>query len=629
MWRILLVIAVLAALLIAAFAAEKPQPRADLVIINRGDVNTLDVQRMSWLQDLRIAAVVYERLVEHDIFSPDFRVRPAGAESWDISPDGLTYTFHLRASARWSNGQPVIASDFIRTFRRALMPDTAGDYVDVFRMIEGASEFYEWRQQALNAFAAATVKTESAEDLYARTLKRFDELVALKAPDNHTLVIGLARRVPYFLDLCAFEGLSPFYMDEVERWQTLDPVTGRISMDLGWTKPGRFVCNGPFVVSQWRFKRDMRLERNPHYWNKAAINIDSISMPSINEANAVLLAFESGGIDWVSDVVADYKRDMILAKQAFYQEHASEYEALKAQGLDPAAIDRRLPPDPRKNIHVFPAFGTYFFNFNCAPRLTDGRPNPFADARVRRAFALAVDKARVADIRGIGESIADVLIPPGSLAGYTAPTGRGQDVEEARRLLAEAGYPEGKGFPTVEVLLSKDGGHELVTQSMASDWRAALGIETMLLVKEVKVFSEEVKQHRFMLSRAGWFGDYGDPTTFLDINRTGNGNNDRQFSSPAFDALLAKAEAQPDAAARLAVLKEAERLLVEDEFPFLPLVHYAQVYMFDASRLSGISPHPRQKQLLYLCDVMGDGKGTDTVLEMPTAIKTSPPAKQR
>ena len=311
--------------------------------------------------------------------------------------------------------------------------------------------------------------------------------------------------------MCAFEGLGPMYMDEVERWQTLDETTGRIIMDLGWSKPGRFVGNGPFTVSSWRFKRDMRLSRNPHYWNSAAINIDSVSMPSINDPSAILLAFENGSIDWVSDVTAECKREMLAAKRAYLAKHAPQVARMRAEGLDPVAIDRRLSKNPVQNIHAFPAFGTYFFNFNCAPRLPDGRVNPLADARVRRALCLAADKERIADLRGIGEPVAGSLVPPGSIKGYTAPAGLKRDIAQAQRLLADAGFAGGKGLAVIEILISKDGGHEIVAQSLARDWREHLGVQVTLVVKEVRTFSDDVKSHRFMVSRGGWFGDYGDP----------------------------------------------------------------------------------------------------------------------
>ncbi|MEN0020202.1 MAG: hypothetical protein AAF747_04885, partial [Planctomycetota bacterium] len=148
-------------------------------------------------------------------------------------------------------------------------------------------------------------------------------------------------------------------------------------------------------------------------------------------------------------------------------------------------------------------------------------------------------------------------------------------------------------------------------QSVAKDWERWLGVRTNLEQKEVKVFRDDLKNANYMTSRAGWYGDYGDPTTFLDLSRTGNGNNDRKFSSPEYDALLDRAADETDAAKRLAILQEAERMIMEVELPKVPIFHYGHMYMFDPNRLSGINPHPRTNQNLHLVDVLGDGIGDE------------------
>lgn len=611
-----------------ALVSDRPQPPADFVFINRGDVSTLDLQKMSWLQDFRIGSSLWEPLVRNDLFTPDYTKRPGVAESWESSPDGRVWTFHLRANARWSNGASVKSTDFRFAWRRGMLPDTAGDYVNMFAVFKGAREWAAWRTEAQKRFAAESAgraRPQAAEALWQETLRRYDESVGVQCPDDRTLVLTLERPIPYFLELVAFEAMMPVYPPPIEAATRIDPVTAAARFDAGWTKPPYLVTNGPFMLTSWRFKRDMRLEKNPHYWNAAAIALDSIHIPSITDPNASVLAYQTGAADWLSDVTPDYRGDLVRRKREYQREHQAIYDRLVAEGLDPIAIDRRMPPDQRQNLHVLPTFGTYFYNFNCAATLADGRPNPFADKRVRRAFALALDKRNIADnIRRLEEPAAALLIPPGSLAGYASPRGLPcapdpAAITEARRLLAEAGYPDGKGFITVEILFNKDAGHDLIAQSIKKDWERNLGVSVALQQKEIKVFRNDLKQHNFMVSRAGWFGDYGDPTTFLEINRTGDGNNDRSFSSPAYDALLDRAADEADPVRRYAILAEAERLLVEDELPFIPIHHYNQVYMFDPHKVSGVSPHPRQKQYLYLLDLLGDGKGPDVPRELPPA----------
>jgi oligopeptide transport system substrate-binding protein len=594
---------------------DRPRPRADLVFSNHADVTTLDLSIMSWQQDFRVARMMYEGLTRKDVFSWDYHVEPGVAESWDVSADGRVYTFHLRGNARWSNGEPVKASDFVYAWRRVILPDNAGDYSKLFTMIVGVEEFQKWRTEKMGEFVRRVDiadRRSAAEALWKETLAKFDELVGVKAVDDRTLRVELARPVPYFLDLTSFGSLYPCYEPLVRAFESVDPETGRMRTSADWTKPPRSVSNGAFKITLWQFQREMRFEKNPYYWDRDKVAIDTISVPSIQDINAQVMAFRTGAVDWISDVTTGYRADMLEQKQEFYKEHWDEYQSLKAQGLDQVEIDRRLPRDPRKNIHAFPSFGTYFYNFNCQERLPDGRENPFHDPRVRRAFAMAVDKQSiVTSVRRGGEPIANVLIPPGSLGAYQSPRGVSFDPAGARKLLAEAGYPEGKGFITVDILFNKDAGHDLIAQTVAKNWSEHLGVEVTLTMKEINVVRDDLKNANYIVSRGSWYGDYGDPTTFLDLSRTGNGNNDRKYSNAAYDGLLDEAKLEADAAKRMRILERAEALLMDEEVPVLPIFHYVEVYLFDANKITGISSQPRLEQMMQWVDVIGDGKGTD------------------
>lgn len=602
MGKLLAPLLLLAAAIALAVLLDRPGPRAEVVVINRGDASTLDIHRMSWLQDLRLAGGLWEGLVRPDVFSPGFEPQPAVAERWEISGDRRTYTFHLRPGAKWSNGEPLTSRDFKRTWLRAILPDTGGDYLNLFGLIKGVREFAAWRSEALRRFSAepSGEPLAAAQRLWDETLQQYEQLVAVSTPDDRTLIIQLERPTPYFLDVLGYEITFPLYMALVEQYQQLDARTARMVPQHGWTRPDRLVSNGPFILKEWRFKRELRFERNPHYWDRENVLVESISFPTVEDPGAAVIAARTGGAggaDWLTDVAADCRRDLITDKAAYLREHKSEYDRLAAQGLTELEILRRLAPDPRANVHVFPSFGTYFLNLNCSPTLPDGRPNPLADARVRRALALAVDKRAITDIRGIGEPPTGSLTPPGSIANYSPPRGLPHDPVQARALLSEAGFAGGKGLPVIEILFNKDAGHDLVAQSIAKDWQGELGISVALRQKERKVFREDLKNRNYLVATANWFGDYGDPTTFLDINRTGDGNNDRGFADPHYDALLDQARDQPDPAARLRILEEAERYLM-DAAPLVPLVHEGTVTIFDPHKLDGVSPHPRQKQLL-------------------------------
>lgn len=627
MWKLALPLLTLIAAIAVFAGADRPLPKADFTFINRGDITTLDVHQMSWMQDLRLARLLCEGLVRPNIFTHEYTLEPAAAESLpEVSPDGRTYTFRLRRDARWSNGEPVTAGDFLFSWRRAMLPENSTDYTTLFWLVEGGREFFDLRAADLRAHEARAAglseeeRRTAAGALWEKSRIDFERLVNVRAPDDHTLVFTLVRRVPYFADLLSMPVFYPVYPPLVMAHESIDPDSARLKTDPSWTKAGTFITNGPFRLTLWRFKRDMRLDANPFYWNLASLNVRTIAIPTVEDPNAAVMAFRTGAVDWVSDVNAGYRGELVAQKSAYYAEHRTEYEAMLAQGFDPIEIDRRLPPDPRAMMHAFPAFGTYFYNFNCRARLPDGRSNPFADARVRRAFAMSIDKRALArDVRRSGEVATDTLIPPGSINGYRSPRGLAFDPARGRALLAEAGYPDPARFPVVDILFNKDSGHDLIAEFIGRQWQSNLGVPVQLSTKEIKVFRDDLRTGTFMTSRAGWYGDYGDPTTFLEINRTADGNNDRGYSNTAYDALLDRAEAEFDAGKRLLLLQEAERMIVEDELPLIPLFVQNNFYLFDAHKLSGISSHPRSEQQLFRVDVLGDGRGAERALALPAA----------
>jgi len=586
MLRLLAFLAVLSAALVGVVVSDRPLPPAELVYADLQPAFTLDPQRMSYEQDFRLAYALYEGLLRWD--NDTFEPQPAAAAAWTVSDDRLVYTFTIRDDARWSTGDPVRAQDFVYAWTRAVLPDTAADYTQLLFFIDGGEDLFAWRTAQLAEYAERPAR-ERTPSAAAEADAELDAYAAgqfgVRALDERTLEIRLERPTPFFLDLLCFATFMPVHPPTVEAYTPIDPATARRQLRPGWTKPGAHVGNGPYVLTRWRFKRDMRMEANPMYAGAAAPRSASIEVRTIEDPATAVLAFETGAIDWLTDVTVDYLPDLVEAQN-----------------------DGR-----RDDVRWFPNFGTYFWNFNCTPTFTDGRANPLYDPRVRRALALATDKnAIVTSVRRAGEPAAFTLIPPGSLGAFDAAgrvKGLRYDPDAARALLREAGWEDrdgdgviessaGRAFPVIELLCTTGSYHDSVAQAMQSMWERELGVRSAVRIKETKTYRDDLKRKDYMMARGGWFGDYGDPTTFLALHRTGDGNNDRGYSDPAYDELYDRAMSEPDPDERVRLFLEAERYTMEESLPVLPIFTYVQFYLADSS-LEGLSVHPRKQQYLF------------------------------
>jgi len=341
------------------------------------DVFTLDPQRMSYMQDLRISRSLFDGLCSHD--SQTGLPTPAVATSWETSPDAKTWTFHLRPDARWTNGDPVTSMDFRNAWRRLLLPDTAADYSELLFPIRGAREFFEWRTDALKQHAAGkNHDAQSAKELWDSTLAAFDQMVGIRTPDPQTLIVELQSPVPYWLDLCAFQTLAPINQASLDRFTKIDPISGFLKSDPGWTKPGVLITNGPMKLVDWKYKRSMRLEPNELYIGPNTPLAKSVEVVPIEDANTAVLAYESGSVDWISDLTAEFRADLAESSRKWLDRHREEYDLRIDAG---ASVDEALAalpaPDPamgeRRDVHVLSAFGTDFWSFNCRPLLSNGQ----------------------------------------------------------------------------------------------------------------------------------------------------------------------------------------------------------------------------------------------------------------
>ncbi len=491
--------------------------RADLVMINGAEPESLDPAIITGQPEGRIVNALFEGLTR---FNRQGRPIPGVAESWTMSPDGRTYVFKLRADARWSDGAPVTAQDFVDSWRRTLKPETTASYNYQLFYVKNAKAFADG---ALEDFAQ----------------------VGVRAIDPRTLEVRLENPTPFFLDLCATPPLQPVPRRVIERYG-----------DDDWIKPGHIVSNGAFVLDEWRINDRIRLRRNPQYWDRENVRLGSVDVLPIGDPSVAFNFFASGEADLIAD-----------------------------KGLAPIALldDLRKRPD----FHHGAFFGTYFLRFRCDA-------GPFADPRVRRAFSLVVDRDRIVNkITRLGEHPAHSLVPPG-IAGYVSPPGLAGDNEEARRLLAEAGYPGGRGFPLVRYLYSGKGAGSVddsIAVELQAMWQRELGVQISLTRQEWKVYLNSLDSLDYDIARSTWVGDYPDPNTFLDMFVKDGGNNRTGWTDPAYDALIARASTEADPARRFATLAEAEALLIARQTVICPLFYYVGVQLYDPKRVRGVEPN--------------------------------------
>jgi oligopeptide transport system substrate-binding protein len=597
---------------------------ADFRFVNGTEPKTLDPTLMTGEPEGRIAKELFEGLAR--LKASSLEPVPGAAESWEITPDGKTYTFHIRKAARWSDGRPVTAPDFVYSWRRMQEPAVGSEYAYIMHMVRYAEAFNTHQDQGkaltgpvlealdelvakhpvaipqravrelaskqnlhavlkgtpdplLRAFLTRAAADLAAADaralrralaaegarraaLYAEAARHFGVDGGVFAKDDHTLVVELVAPTPYFLELTAFHSFYP-----VPRW-----VVERSSRD--WFLPKTIVGNGPFRLVSWQVGARLRLERSPTYWGKDQVRLGSIEALSTENLTTALNLYLTGEVEW-------------LPHQTWPQD---------------------LGPDlkQRPDFYLGAAFAVYYYRINCTRK-------PFSDVRVRKALTLAIDREQITrDVLAMGQKPARLFVPP-DLAGYDPPESKlGYDVPRARKLLAEAGFPEGKGFPKFGLLYNTMESHKKIAEVVADQLRRNLNIDVAAYNQEWQSYQESTRSMDYDLARAAWVGDYQDPNTFLDLWLTNGGNNQTGWGSPVYDQLLEAAanaekflespefllshverksdleglvatargttEAEPHLAAmsklRARLLAEAENILVNEELPILPIYHY-------------------------------------------------------
>ncbi len=502
---------------------------------------------------------------------------PAMALRWDILDGGRRYVFHLRESA-WSDGTPLTAHDFEYAWKRVLDQATASKYASFLYPILHAEPFHQGAvlvrgvpagvtEAEITALAKRHAPVEAVKlapdlggafitpggdeadkdalrvklvrGLHGATLGGArvtaevapSSVIGVRAIDDHTLEARIENPLPYFLHLVGFYTAMPVPRHAMERL-----VREGKNPDL-WTRPEYLVANGAYLIEEWKFRQYYLLKKNPRYWDAAHVRTPRIRLALVENSNTTLNLYEAGELDYIGNNAA-----------------------LPSEFMDHL---RRF-----KDFRTGPYLGSYFYWINT-------KAKPFDDVRVRQAFKLAIDRAALVEHVARGGQIPSADLTPDGLAGYRGPKSPVFDPKRARQLLADAGYPNGKGLPQVTFIYNTSEGHKQIAEAVQEMWKRQLGVQVQLENQEWKVYLSRLQAMDFQIARMGWIGDYPDPFTFLELLMPQNGNNHSNWADDRYAALLREANTQLDPARRLELMREAE-VLAMDATPIIPIYVYTR-----------------------------------------------------
>ncbi len=405
---------------------------------------------------------------------------------------------------------------------------------------------YSWRRVLEPAtacdYASILYCIQNAEAFNRGEITDFNK-VGIRANGPDELQVTLHKPTPFFLHICCYPALGTVPRSVIEehgdRW-LLQP-------DLP--------TSGSYQLQSWRLNDRIRLKRNDAYWDHAQTQSRIVDILPTNNPSTALNLYESGEVDVVWD------KELI----------PTELVGILRQ---------------REDFHTADFFGTYFLRINTT------KP-PFSDPNVRLALAHAIDKDRLVDkITGADEPTASHLVPAG-IPDYTSPKGLAYDPSKAQALLRKAGFPDGKGFPPIDYLFNSSKLHEQIAVEIQAMWQEHLGIRTQLRQLEWKSYFQDQGNINYDVSRSSWIGDYIAPESFLEVFTSVSGNNRTGWSDPAYDLLLKQSGMAPSTDERMALLKQAESMLINDAAPIIPLYFFVSMEYYDTNRVTGIHDNIR------------------------------------
>lgn len=400
-----------------------------------------------------------------------------------------------------------------------------------------ASDFvYSWERMLTPALGAEYAEMlyilKGAEDFHQGRTTDFST-VGVKALDDKTLQVTLEGPAPFFLNMLKHYSWYPVNPRVVEAHG------GMTDRQSSWSTLESYVGNGPFVLDDWVTNQIIKVRKNPTYWDRDRVKLNGVNFYPVENVTTEETMFRGGRLHLTNTVTPD-KIPIFLEK---------------------------MPQE----MKIEPYMGVYFYRINVTRK-------PFDDVRVRKALAYSIDKKLLVDkVTKGGQIPATGFVPPG-LKGYETSDAAEFQPELARRLLAEAGYPGGRGFPDVEILINTSEAHRKIAEALQAMWRKELGVNIGIYNQEWKVYLDSQSNLDYDLVRAGWIADYAYPNTFLDIFTTGNGNNDTGWSNQRYDTLIGRARTAQTDEQRMAILQEAEQVLMED-MPIIPIYWYTRTYL--------------------------------------------------
>ncbi len=502
-----------------AGGASSGEASANSVDVQVGPTpETIDPALNSAVDGANMILHAFEGLLK---FDENNDIVPGLAESYDVSDDGLTYTFHLRDGLKWSDGSDLTAADFEYSWKRVADPNTAAPYgYDLLNMVEG--------------FDAA-----SEGDLDA---------LGVKAVDDSTFEVKLSDPCIYFDKIAAFAVMVPVQQAAVE--------TG----DDWTTNPDTYVTDGPYMVSEYTPGDRIVMVKNENYWDAANITFDQIVWHLIEDANASYSAYQDGTLDLIKDVPTE--------------------EIPSLEGND--------------EFIVAPIMGTYYVTFNT-------QKEPFNDPKVRKALSLAIDRDYVANtiMQGtfspatnfVGPGVSDAAegssfeeVTKEKYGDYFDNSDYDANLNEAKELLAEAGYPDGTGFPEFSYLTNDASYHKPVAEYLQSAW-GELGLTMTVDIQEWQTVTANRRAGNFDVARNGWVYDWDDPSNMINLLETDNGNNDGKYSSAEFDSLVDEARKSIDVDEHYDLLHQAEQVMLKDD-ACAPVAYYNEFWL-QKSNLKG------------------------------------------